>query len=176
MRRPLVIYDSATAPFLISLYMRKIWLSFYQCGLEFVYIEESGRYGWKNFESHFVNLQECNPSLSWYREFSKAFGDILQLSAVWSSHAILQNRTVPQRIHIYFTVGCLCLDPDLDSIGNDPDPSFKSVFRNWQNVPQKKKKKNLRNLVLWRAIPTTWSLLLELHRVPKRKIFFFQFR
>ncbi len=31
MRRPLVIYNSATAPFWISLYMRKIWFSFYQC-------------------------------------------------------------------------------------------------------------------------------------------------
>jgi hypothetical protein len=29
MRRPLVIYDYATAPFWISLYMRKIWFSFY---------------------------------------------------------------------------------------------------------------------------------------------------
>ncbi len=28
MRRPLVIYDFATAPFWISLYMRKIWFSF----------------------------------------------------------------------------------------------------------------------------------------------------
>ncbi len=31
MRRPLVIYDFATAPFWISLYMRKICLFFYQC-------------------------------------------------------------------------------------------------------------------------------------------------
>ncbi len=31
MRRPLVIYDFATAPFWISSYMRKIWFSFYQC-------------------------------------------------------------------------------------------------------------------------------------------------
>ncbi len=30
MRRPFV-YDFATAPFWISLYMRKIWFSFYQC-------------------------------------------------------------------------------------------------------------------------------------------------
>ncbi len=29
MRRPLVIYDFATAPFLISLNMRKIWFSFF---------------------------------------------------------------------------------------------------------------------------------------------------
>ncbi len=33
MRRPLVIYDFATAPFWISLYMRKIWFLFYQCSL-----------------------------------------------------------------------------------------------------------------------------------------------
>ncbi len=31
MRRPLVIYDFATAPLWISLYTRKIWFSFYQC-------------------------------------------------------------------------------------------------------------------------------------------------
>ncbi len=31
MRRPLLIYDFATAPLWISLYMRKIWFSFYQC-------------------------------------------------------------------------------------------------------------------------------------------------
>jgi hypothetical protein len=31
MRRPLVIYDFATAPYWISLYMKKIWFSFYQC-------------------------------------------------------------------------------------------------------------------------------------------------
>jgi hypothetical protein len=30
MKRPLVIYDFATAPFWITLYMRKIWFSFYQ--------------------------------------------------------------------------------------------------------------------------------------------------
>ncbi len=30
-RRPLVIYDFATSPFWISLYMRKIWFSFFQC-------------------------------------------------------------------------------------------------------------------------------------------------
>ncbi len=35
-RRPLVIYDFATAPFWISLYMRKIWLSFLSvCSLSF---------------------------------------------------------------------------------------------------------------------------------------------
>jgi hypothetical protein len=32
MRRPLVIYDFATAPIWISLYMRKKLLLFYQCG------------------------------------------------------------------------------------------------------------------------------------------------
>ncbi len=31
MRRQLAIYGFATAPFWISLYMRKIWFSFYQC-------------------------------------------------------------------------------------------------------------------------------------------------
>ncbi len=31
MRRPFVIYDFATAPLWIYLYMRKIWFSFYQC-------------------------------------------------------------------------------------------------------------------------------------------------
>ncbi len=31
MRRPLVIYDFATAPLCISLYIRKIWFLFYQC-------------------------------------------------------------------------------------------------------------------------------------------------
>ncbi len=31
MRRPLVIYDFATAPLWISLYMKKIWFLFYQC-------------------------------------------------------------------------------------------------------------------------------------------------
>ncbi len=31
MRRPLVIYDFATALFWISLYMRKVWFYFYQC-------------------------------------------------------------------------------------------------------------------------------------------------
>ncbi len=31
LRRPLVIYDFATAPFWISLYMRKILFSFYSC-------------------------------------------------------------------------------------------------------------------------------------------------
>jgi hypothetical protein len=33
MRRPLVIYDFATAPLKISLYMRKIYFLFYQCTL-----------------------------------------------------------------------------------------------------------------------------------------------
>ncbi len=32
-RKPFLIYDCATAPLWISLYMRKIWLSFYQCKL-----------------------------------------------------------------------------------------------------------------------------------------------
>jgi hypothetical protein len=31
MRRPLVLYDYATKPFWISLYVRKIFFSFYQC-------------------------------------------------------------------------------------------------------------------------------------------------
>jgi len=31
MRRPLVIYNFATDPFWISLYLRKIWVSFFQC-------------------------------------------------------------------------------------------------------------------------------------------------
>ncbi len=31
-RKPFLIYDFATAPLWISLYMRKIWFSFYQCG------------------------------------------------------------------------------------------------------------------------------------------------
>ncbi len=31
-RKPFLRYDFATAPFWISLYMSKIWFSFYQCG------------------------------------------------------------------------------------------------------------------------------------------------
>jgi hypothetical protein len=34
MRRPLVIYDFASGPFWISLYMRKILFSFYQCAYQ----------------------------------------------------------------------------------------------------------------------------------------------
>ncbi len=128
---------------------------FYQCDLEFVYIEESGRYGWKNFESHFVNLQECNPPLSWFREFSKAYLMTFfnNLRSEGSSHGMLQNGAAPHLLHCGLPVLWIRTRIPLSKIRiRVPNPC------------SRKAKKNVGTWVLWRAIPTAWSLLLGLKR------------
>ena len=65
MRRPLVIYDFATAPFWISLYMRKFYFLFYQCNTWMTEISWWCAHQWRDTR---LLLQEkegsCTPEYS----------------------------------------------------------------------------------------------------------------
>jgi len=64
MRRPLVIYDFATAPFWISLYMRKIWFSFLSVWMIMI----------SCLEKNYILVLQCSVMEKFTEVFSKSCG------------------------------------------------------------------------------------------------------